>query len=190
MSKDYGTQARTHLRHTPRAVKDETWIKDFVTRAAWGVIATQYDGQPFATHNLYVYDEAKHAIYMHTAQVGRLRANVQSAEKVCFTIGEMGRLLPHQQPVEFDVEYRSVVIFGNARLIEDQEEKRRALQLLLDKYAPQLEVGRDYDEMPEYDLKRTSVFCIEIEEWTGKKNEAPDYVGAFSYPFTTQTRPS
>jgi nitroimidazol reductase NimA-like FMN-containing flavoprotein (pyridoxamine 5'-phosphate oxidase superfamily) len=104
-------------------------------------------------------------------------------EHVCFTVAEMGRLLPHRQPVEFDVEYRSVVIFGRARLLDNLEAKRCALQMLLDKYAPHLQAGVDYDEIPEYDLKRTSVYCIEIDAWSGKRNEAaPDFQGAYEFP--------
>lgn len=182
MSKDYATQPRTDIRFKPRIVEEGAWIKALLHRAGFGVVATSHEGQPFATNNLFVYDEPAHAIYMHTAQVGRLRANVETDERVCFTVAEMGRLLPHQQPVEFDVEYKSVVIFGHGHMIEDREEKRRALQLLLDKYAPHLKVGVDYDEMPDYDLKRTSVYAIQIEEWTGKQNEAPsDFPGAFPY---------
>jgi uncharacterized protein len=182
MSKDYGKQPRTDIRFKPRIVEDDIWIKTLLHRAEYGVVATIYEGQPFAMNNLFVYDEAAHAIYMHTAQVGRLRANVETDERICFTVAEIGRLLPHRQPVEFDVEYKSVVIFGRGHLIEDQEAKRQALQLLLDKYAPHLKVGVDYDEMPEYDLKRTCVYCINIDEWTGKQNEAPpDFPGAFTY---------
>lgn len=150
-----------------------------------GTLATVHDGQPFINANLYVYDEAAHAIYMHTAQVGRTRANVEQDEWVCFSINEMGRLLPADEALEFSVEYAGVVVFGSAQLVEDSGEGRHALQLLLDKYAPHLKPGRDYRATTDEELARTTVYRIRIERWSGKKKEAEaDFPGAFFYAET------
>ena len=70
----------------------------------------------------------------------------------------------------------------NRVVVEDDEEKARALQLLLDKYAPQLKPDRDYRPANQEELDRTSVFRIEIESWSGKKNEKEaGFPGAFWY---------
>ena len=182
MPKDYAAQPPNQMRYTARAVTDEAWIKRFLRRMPHGVLATVHGGQPFATNNLYAFDDAAHAIYMHTAQVGRARANVEAESRVCFTVSQMGRLLPYPKPVDFDVEYASVVIFGQASMVEALDEKRRILYLLLDKYAPHLKPGQDYEPIPDEDLKRTAIYRIEIDSWSAKKNEAePDFPGAFEY---------
>jgi nitroimidazol reductase NimA-like FMN-containing flavoprotein (pyridoxamine 5'-phosphate oxidase superfamily) len=132
--------------------------------------------------NLFVYDEAEHVLYMHTARVGRTRANIETAARVCFTVGEMGRLLPADVALDFSVEYRSVVVFGTASVIEDEAEAARALQLLLDKYFPHLKPGQDYRPSTPEELSRTSVYRINIEQWSGKqKRVGPDFPGAFFY---------
>ncbi|HEX6386773.1 MAG TPA: pyridoxamine 5'-phosphate oxidase family protein [Anaerolineae bacterium] len=138
MSKDYAKLPYTHTRRQDRAVTDDAWIRDFLRQAPMGVLATVYDGQPFINTNLFVYDETAGAIYMHTARVGRTQSNGAAAERVCFSVSEMGRLLPADEALEFSVEYKSVVVFGTAQIVTDVTEAERGLQLLLDKYAPHL----------------------------------------------------
>jgi nitroimidazol reductase NimA-like FMN-containing flavoprotein (pyridoxamine 5'-phosphate oxidase superfamily) len=182
MPKNYAALPVNQVRRSDRAIEDEGWIRAFLHRAAVGALATVSDGQPFINANLYVYDEEAHAIYMHTAQMGRTRANVEQDERVCFSINEMGRLLPADEALEFSVEYAGVVVFGRANLITDKVEARHALQLLLDKYAPHLKPGRDYRPTTDEELARTSVYRIRIDRWSGKKKEAgADFPGAFFY---------
>lgn len=179
-SKDYSTQPIDHVRRADRAIEDEAWIKAFLHRASVGYLATVHEGQPFINSNLFVYDEDKHVIYMHTARVGRTQANVEKHEKVCFSVTEMGRLLPADEALEFSVEYSGVVVFGMAVLLEDYAEMRHGLQILLDKYFTHLESGRDYRPIADEELKRTAVYRIDITQWTGKRKvEREDFPGAF-----------
>ncbi len=71
-----------HVRRSDRAVEDVAWIQNFLQRAPVGVLATASDGQPFINSNLFIYDQAAHAIYLHTARTGRTRSNVEG-ERAC-----------------------------------------------------------------------------------------------------------
>ena len=55
------------------------------------------------------------------------------------------------------------------------------LQKVVDKYFPHLQPGRDYRPIIAEELKRTSVYKIAIELWSGKKKEVGDFPGAFLY---------
>jgi uncharacterized protein len=183
MSKDYTTLPYAHVRREDRAVNDESWIRALLRRAPVGYLATVYDGQPFINSNLFVYDEERHLIYTHTARSGRTQTNVAQAERICFTVSEMGRLLPAKEALAFSVEYAGVVVFGQAHIIADAAEAEYGLQLLLDKYAPHLRPGQDYRAITAEELKRTAVYRITIDSWSGKKKEvAPDFPGAYFYP--------
>jgi nitroimidazol reductase NimA-like FMN-containing flavoprotein (pyridoxamine 5'-phosphate oxidase superfamily) len=182
MSKDYLNLPVNEVRRSDRAVEDESWIREFLHRAPMGTLATVYDGQPFINSNLYVYDEARHVIYMHTARLGRTRSNVEQEERVCFSISEMGRLLPADEALEFSVEYEGVVVFGQASLITETAEAKYALQMLLDKYAPHLKPDVHYRPTNDAELARTAVYRIAIESWSGKRKQvAADFPGAFYY---------
>lgn len=170
------------VRRRDKAVTDEGWIKAFLHSGAWGALATVAEGQPFINTNLYVYDEGAHAIFLHTARAGRTRSNLENDGRVCFAVAEMGRILPNEIALEFSVEYAGVMVFGRGRVVEDDEEKARALQLLTDKYAPHLKAGRDYRPANQEELDRTSVFRVDIESWSAKRNEKEaDFPGAFWY---------
>ena len=151
-------------------------------RVPVGALATLHDGQPFINSNLFVYAEEEHCIYMHTARVGRTQANVEREQAVCFSISEMGRLLPADEALHFSVEFAGVTVFGTATIVDEQEEAGYALQRLLDKYAPHLRPGRDSRPIVAEELARTMVFRIAIEAWSGKKKQVePDFPGAFRY---------
>ena len=170
------------VKRKDRAVEDEAWIRALLHRAATGVLATVDEGQPFINVNLFVFDEAANAIYMHTAREGRTRKNVQGDERVCFSVSEMGRLLPADTALEMSVEYASVVLFGRAIIVSDPDQAKRALQLLLDKYFSHLKPGRDYRPITPEELARTRVYSIQIEEWSGKRKKVEeDFPGAFLY---------
>ena len=172
---------RTQLRRSDRAA-DETWIRSFLHESAVGVLATVHDGQPFVNSNIFVYDVDRNAIYLHTARTGRTRDTVEASPRAAFTVYETGRLLPAEEALEFSIEYGGVVVFGNAFVVDDPDEAERGLQLLLDKYAPHLKPGRDYRPITAGELKRTSVFRLDIESWSGKRKYVePDFPGAYLY---------
>ena len=62
------------------------------------------------------------------------------------------------------------LVFGTARILEDPEEKRTALYSLIRKYFPEMEAGKEYRPITDKELKRTTVYAIEIESWSGKEN--------------------
>ena len=161
--------------------KDDSWIREFLTQARWGVVAvTDASGQPFVNSNLFWYDAERNAVYTHTARTGRTPDLLEAPRPVCFTTSEMGRLLPADEALEFSVEYAGVVVFGEGRTVLDVPEARAALEGLLDKYAPHLERERDYRGITDEEMARTAVFRIDIQEWSGKaKSEADEFPGAF-----------
>lgn len=172
-----------YVRRRDRAVEDDAWIVNFLQHAAVGTIATVVGDQPFINMNLFVYDAERDCIYIHTAKAGRTRSNFEQAGpvKVCFSIMEMGRLLPAAEALEFSVEYAGVTVFGTGCVIEDDDEATEALQLLLDKYAPHLIPGEDYRPPVADELRRTTVMRIDIESWSGKKKEVGEFEGAYWY---------
>jgi nitroimidazol reductase NimA-like FMN-containing flavoprotein (pyridoxamine 5'-phosphate oxidase superfamily) len=164
--------------------KDDAWIAALLQRLPFGILATEYQGQPFQKPTLFVYAPAEHAIYFHGALEGRLPKNLQTNPRACFCVAEMGRLLPAGTSMEFGVEYASVVVFGPVRLLSAPLEAERALQLLLDRYFPHLKPGKDYQPIIPEELNLTAVYRLDIEQWSGKEDASPsDFPGAFHFPY-------
>lgn len=182
MARDYASLPYTQVRRADRAVNDDAWIQTFLSRAPYGVLATVEGQQPFTNSNLFAYDASAHVIYLHTARVGRTRSIVEASPLVCFSVSEMGRLLPAKEALEFSVEYAGVTVFGAASVVDEPAEARHGLQLLLDKYAPHLRSGHDYRPITADELARTCVYRIRIDQWSGKRKQADaNFPGAFHF---------
>lgn len=183
MSEATAEDTRAALRRRDRG-KDDAWIRAFLHAAPVGYLATVGDdGQPFLNSNLFVFDEARHCVYLHTHRTGRTRDNVAAHDKVAFSATAMGRLLPAAEALEFSIEYAGVVLFGTGRIVEDTDECRHALRILLEKYAPHLRYGEDYRATTDDELKRTAVYRVDVETWSGKQKEvAADFPGAYDLP--------
>ena len=159
-----------HKQRKPQYAQTDEWIVDFLHIATVGHIATRWDDQPFITPSTFWYDEEKNEIYFHSNVKGRVRANVDRHPEVCFEASQEGQPLPSNVALNFSIQYSSVVAFGKVRVIEDEEESKRALYGLINKYFPSMKPGEEYRPITDNELARTSIYAIEIESWSGKKN--------------------
>ena len=129
------------------------------------VLATHgKNGYPYALPMNYIYFNNK--IYMHGLAKGQKIDNIQENPKVCVEIHEMIGLLDEdiEDVCDVNVEYESIVILGNAKVLKDKDSKREVLRQIVDKYTPQL----SKEDLPEKMINNTGVIEIEIEESTGK----------------------
>lgn len=171
MPKDYSlTTSPPNAQRIPEYARSDEWIRGFLRRARVGHVATHWADQPFITPTTFWYDEERHEIIFHSNIAGRVRANIEHHHRVCFETSEAGRFLPSNVALEFSVQYASVVAFGTARIIEDADEKRRVLYKLINKYFPDMRAGVDYRPITDQELRRTSVYAISVESWSGKEN--------------------
>lgn len=182
MADKRGPEDFTKIRRRGRGIADEEWIKRFLHRGVYGTVATADGGQPFINYMAYVFDENANAIYFHSALKGRTRANVEKNPKVCFGVAEIGRFYPGGTAMEFSNEFASVMVYGTGEVVEDENEARHAMEMLMDKYFPHMKRGRDYRAITDRELQLTSVFKIIIEQWVGKENVQPENKnGAFFF---------
>jgi uncharacterized protein len=84
----------------------------------------------------------------------------------------LGKLLPSNVALEFSLQFRSVAVFGNARLVTDPYEARHLLYGLIGKYFPNMSAGKEFREITDKELRATSIYVIQIESWSGKENWA------------------
>ena len=157
------------MRHSEYA-RDEEWIVDFLLQAQVGHVATLSGEQPYLIPTLFWYDVERHAIYFHSNIKGHIQSNADSRSQVCFETYRAGKPLPSNIALEFSYQYESVIAFGEIRPVEDEGEKERLLYGLIEKYFPTMTPGEEYRPITEKELKRTSVYAIAIQSWSGKRN--------------------
>lgn len=157
-------------RNKQQRAQSEDWIIAFLESARVCTVATSWDDLPFCNATLFWYDAAHHQIIFHSNIIGRVRANIERNPNVTLSCEEMGDLLPSNAALEFSVQYRSVVAFGEARLISDPTEAREMLYALISKYFPKMHAGEEYRPITDTELAQTSVYAVKISEWSGKAN--------------------
>lgn len=172
MPRNYENQSPTAFQRRPHLTKDDAWIRAFLKNAQIGHIATSVEDQSFINPTTFWYDEENHQIVFHSNVAGRVRSNIERNPKVSLEASELGRMLPSNVAIEFSLQFRSVLVFGTARLISDQAEAKKLLYGLIQKYFPAMTVGQEYREITEKELRATSIYAIQIEEWSGKENWA------------------
>lgn len=170
MPRNYTGQALTAFQRLPEYQRDDTWIRSFLREARVGHIASARDGQPFLNPSTFWFDEPNHQIVFHSNAAGRIRSNIENNPQVCFEASELGKMLPSNVALEFSLQFRSVIVFGKARLVIDPVEARRVLYALIQKYFPSMTAGREFREITDKELRSTSVYAIQIEAWSGKEN--------------------
>lgn len=154
--------------------RDDAWIRALLARLQLCRISTLWVGEdgeafPFINPTSFVYRPATHDIVYHSNLAGRLRANTEHSARATFEASEIGRFLPSNDPLEFSVQYRSVVAFGVPRLLEG-EEARQALYALCAHVFPQVRPGTEMQPISDEQLARTSVYALGVERWSGKEN--------------------
>ena len=100
-------------------------------RGTSGVLALSGDGgYPYAVPISYVYDGDK--LYFHCAKSGHKLDAIRRCERASFCVIDRDQVVPE----EYTTYFRSVIAFGRIRILEDEGEKRAAIEKLALKYAP------------------------------------------------------
>lgn len=139
-------------------------IDDLLMREQVGNLGTvSQEGFPYITPVHYVLLENK--IYIHGLCVGQKISFLNANPKVGFEVFKMNGLIQDPElPCETNSDYQSVILFGTARMIEEQTRKIQVLDEVVKKYTPQ-HCGKSY---PAAMVKATGIIEIIPMAITGK----------------------
>jgi uncharacterized protein len=106
-----------------------------------------------------------------TATRGHLRVNVENSSQVCFEIDSVGEVFDYGRfECDVTISHRSIVMFGQIRIVDDTPTKQRFCENLLAKYGKP-DTGRPKGFFPRLSL--INVYSIAIERMTGKEQTLP-----------------
>lgn len=118
-------------------------------------------------------------LYIHGASVSRMLKNLEQGVDVCVTATLLDGLVIARSLFHYSMNYRSVVLFGQATPVDREEEKLHALKVLSEHMVPG---SWDQARRPtSQEVKATKVLAFPIEEGSAKvstgdpKDDAPDY---------------
>jgi len=155
------------IRRKDRAL-DQQAAMDLLASADWGVLSTVGpDGAPYGTPLNFALDtrQDQTALVFHAALEGRKLDNLRQTPCASFVVVAMAELLPEK----FSTAYASVIAEGPVTIVEDLEEKRDCLRLLVSALTPRFrESGEAHIEKH---LDNCCVLRLAIESLTGKQRK-------------------
>jgi uncharacterized protein len=127
------------------------------------------EGQPFVIPTNYA--RQGDTLFIHGATTSRLIRHVGEGGPVCISVAILDGLVLAKSAFHHSVNYRSAVVFGRGRLVEDDVEKLRALELFTERVVP----GRwqQVRQPNRQELKATVVAAIDIESASAKMRGGP-----------------
>lgn len=134
-------------------------------------VAFVVDGRPFAIPTLHARDGD--TLLLHGASTSRMLRHLAQGGEVCVTVTHVDGLVLAKSVFNHSINYRSAVLFGRGRLIEDEAGKMAALAAFTEKILP----GRWADaRLPNaVEMKATSVIAVEIESASAKIRTGPPH---------------
>ena len=154
------------MRRAEREIKDQVTIKALLDQSHVGRMATiNRKGYPVIKPVNYVYWDGK--IYLHSSVKGEKMSDIRRGSPICFEVDQPISYIPAKGPAcKASFYYRSILIKGEAALVNPRKKKKEIIEKLMEKYQPE----GGYEEIAEEILQRTAVIEISIKEITGKEN--------------------
>jgi len=152
------------MRRRPQLLEDEETLS-IIENCSYGVLALIGDGgYPYTVPLNYVYSDGK--IYFHGAKSGHKVDAIRNCDKACFCVVEKDKVVPE----EYATHYSSVVAFGRIRILDEETEIRRSIEMLAARHGP----GSREEDMRaiEAELAALCMFELSIEHITGKEAKA------------------
>jgi uncharacterized protein len=161
---------RTRLRRLPkRGTFDRETVYSILDEAFICHIGFAVDGQPYVIPTSF--GRVDNILYIHGSSASRMLRTLSGGIDMCFTVTHIDALVLARSAFHHSINYRSVVVLGNANQVDDPDEKSQALEAITNHIVP----GRwaDVRWPNELELKATSVLRLLIDEASAKVRVGP-----------------
>ncbi len=161
---------RTRVRRMPaRADYDREKIDAILDEALVAHVGFSVEGQPYVIPTLHARVGAH--VYFHGSSASRTVRALAAGTPVCLTVTLLDGLVLARSAVHHSVNYRSVVVFGQATAVEDMSERMVAIEAFTERLIP----GRWSEVRPPTakELKAIQVLALPLTEASAKVRSGP-----------------
>lgn len=168
--KTFEKTERTTLKRLPaRGVYDRELVYRILDEGLICHVGFAIEGRPFVIPTGYA--RVQDRLYIHGSQASRMLRSLQRGIDACVTVTLLDGLVLARSAFHHSMNYRSVVVFGKAMLVDDVDEKLSALRAFSEHMIP----GRwdDARKPTAQELKATTVLSLPLEEASAKVRTGP-----------------
>jgi nitroimidazol reductase NimA-like FMN-containing flavoprotein (pyridoxamine 5'-phosphate oxidase superfamily) len=153
------------MRRKEKEIRDKGEMSAVVTSARYAAVALSRDGDPYVVTMNHGWDADNKILYFHCAHEGKKIDFIGAGARACATVVE-----DHgYKHGECDHAYRSVVMNGRIEVVEDLEEKKHGLQILLDHQEKEPDPIKRRTLPDDSAYERVGVLKLTVETMTGKQ---------------------
>ena len=161
---------RTTLKRLPkRGAFDRETVYGILDEGFVCHVGFVVEGQPFVIPT--AYGREGDELFIHGSRASRMLKTLREGVQVCVTVTLVDGLVMARSAFHHSMNYRSVVVFGTARVVESEEEKLSALRAFTEHVAP-----ARWDEVREpnrQELNSTLVLSLKLDEASAKVRTGP-----------------
>lgn len=156
-------------REHQRGAYDKETVFGILDAAPFCHVGYTIENRPYVTPTLHWREGER--IYWHGSSASRMLRQVKTGVPVCVTASLFDGYVLARSAFHHSANYRAVMAFGTAHMIEDRDEKEQSLKVMMDQLWP----GRWEELRPMYEqeLKATTVVAMDIEEASAKTRSGP-----------------
>ena len=153
-----------------RQITDESRIREILDKSRVVHLAMCVNNEPYVVPMNYGYtmDEGKLTLYLHCATRGKKLEMLQANPRVFFEMDCDRMPFEGDKPCQYGLVYSSIMGRGIARIIEDVEEKKQAMSILM-----KTQTGKDFS-FDDKLVSIVSVIRIDAAEYTAKHRPLPE----------------
>lgn len=151
------------MRRRDREIQDIFEIESIINNAMVCRIGLADDGHPYIVPVCFGYSNG--IIYLHSSLSGKKIDILKKNPQCCFEVDQFNGIMSNERPCAWGMRYRSVIGFGRASFISDNEEKKKGLNSIISHY------GSGICEFSDDDIRNVCVIRIDIDSMTGKKHD-------------------
>ena len=149
------------MRRKEKEILDREEIESIIRKADVCRLGLSDNNIPYIVPLNFGYRDS--CLYFHTPKVGKKIDMIKGNNRVCFELDINHEVVRADNPCDWNMKYQSVIGYGRAFLLEDIDEKRQALDVIIEHYSGQT------GEYAEKLVDRLAVIKVQIESMTGKK---------------------
>ena len=165
MSDKYGVSGQNKVRQLrEKAAYDNETVHGVLDAGLVAHVAFVQDGEPVVVPMLYGRDGE--TLYLHGARKARVIRLLEGTGNACINVTLLDGLVFARSAFASSMNYRSVTVFGKARLVDDGEDKKHALHVIAECTMPgrRAELRKSTDN----ELKMTGIIAVDIESASAK----------------------
>lgn len=165
MSAEYDVSKKNKVRQLrEKAAYDHDTVHAILDAGLVAHVAVVQDGEPVVVPMLYGRDGE--TLYLHGARKARIVRMLEGTGKACVNVTLLDGLVFARSTFASSMNYRSVTVHGTTRIVDDLDDKKRALRMISDHAMP----GRraELRLSHENELKMTGVIALDIETASAK----------------------